>query len=351
MIKIKKFVLKYWLFIFLTVIATVLLILYFNTQNKNTETKTQEKLLLTKPEINNQPSIAPQINQLEDNFPSFDKNLMVYQVNNYIFDHEEAIRIGKEFGFEKEPEITSNEINSHVYLWSDNIKYLSLYPKEGIIYFGLNLLQNPEIIKGEAPSIEKAEIESKTFLEKIQLSTSEKISLELKKSAYIKLTKGYFDETNKNDPQRTLTNLTFVYKINNYEIQGFTPITIDIFLDSQFNIINFSSQKIFQKIEELDLYPIKTKEEVILSLKTNPQISFLKDLKSNLQSEITLEYSLEELKQINFNKIDLIYFKNKNYQSYLQPVFLIAGEGILINETKVEVGLYIPAIKDEYLLK
>jgi len=349
---VKKFILKYWLFILLSTVATVLLILFFVFRDRNTDEESQKKLIpLKKPEINNQSSIKPQIDQLENNFPSFNENLMVYQVDDYIFNQEETIKIAQEFGFTKEPEITSDE-SGQIYSWSDATKNLSIYLKDGIINYGLDLLQNPELVQGEAPSIEEAEIKSKNFLERINLLTPGKINLDLKKGTYIKLDQGYFNETNKNDPQKKLTNLNFAYKINNYEIQGFNPVTVDVFLDSQFNIVNLRSKKIFQKVEELDSYPIKNKKEVILSLKENPQISFLKDLKNNLPSEITLEkYSLEKIKQINFNKIELIYFKNENYQSYLQPVYLITGDALLTDVGWVQAGLFIPAIKDKYLLK
>ena len=173
----------------------------------------------------------------------------------------------------------------------------------------------------------------------------------MKKTYYIKLKNGYFDETTKEDPQKNLVNLEFVYKINNYEIQGLNPIVIDVFLDSQFKIVNLKSQKIFQKIEELDLYPLKNKEEILQILEKEPQLSFLKDLNSSPQSEIPLEYGLEKIRQINFNKIELIYFKNKSYQSYLQPVYLITGDAYLEGIGWLQAGLYLPAIKDEYLLK
>lgn len=350
--KIKKFISKYWLFILLTAVATILAIFYFSNQNNKDIGTEKEKLIpLIKPEINNQSSLVPQINQLEDNFPSLNKSLMVYQVDNYVLTHQEAIDIAQEFGFKENPEVTSNEVNGQIYLWSNEISNLSIYFKEGIINYGFDLLQNPELIQGEAPSPEEAEINFKNFLKKINFLTSEKVNLELKKTYYIKLKNGYFDETTKEDPQKNLVNLEFVYKLNNYEIQGFNPIIIDVFLDSQFKIVNLRSQKIFQKIEELDLYPLKDKAEILQILRNKPQLSFLKDLNSSPQSEIPLEYGLKKLRQINFNKIELIYFKNKSYQSYLQPVYLITGDAYLENIGWLQAGLYLPAIKDDYLLK
>jgi len=350
--KTKKFISKYWLFILLTAIATILIIFYFNNKiNKDIETKEERLVSLIKPEINNQSSPIPQTNQLEDNFPSLNKSLMVYQVDNYRLTNQEAINIAQEFGFKKNPEVTSDEVNGQIYSWSDEISNLSVYFKEGIIDYGLNLLENPELIQGKAPSPEEAEFNFKNFLKKINFLSLGKINLELKKTYYIKLNNGYFDETIKDDPEKNLINLEFAYKLNSYEIQGFNPITIDVFLDSQFKIIRLTAQKIFQKIEELDLYPLKTKVEILQILKNQPQLSFLKDLNSSPQSEIPLEYGLKKIRQINFNKIELIYFKNKTYQAYLQPVYLITGDAYLEDIGWVQAGLYLPAIKDEYLLK
>jgi len=42
--------------------------------------------------------------------------------------------------------------------------------------------------------------------------------------------------------------------------------------------------------------------------------------------------------------------KTKQKENYLIPLFLISGKGTLKNGEQVEISLYLPAVKDDYLL-
>jgi hypothetical protein len=348
--KISGFLKKYWLFILLPILITILAGFYFN--RPKTEQKSVVKLPpLTKPEINSQASIIPEISQLEKNFPVFNQEAEVYQVKDNSFSDQEAINISKKFGFQENPKATRDNINGSIYRWSNETSNLSVYLRNGEINYGLNLLKNPQLIEGEPPSLEEAELNFRSFLKENGLFDSEKVSLELKKANFAKINKGYFEETTVNDQGKKLAYLEFVYKINNFEVQGIGPIQINVYLGPKSKIVNLNFMKTFNQIADFNSYPLKSKEEILQILKNKPQITFLRNPNSELEEEVLLEYALQQIKELTFDKIELVYFKGDSQQSFLQPVYLISGDAYLPDVGHLNAGFYLPAVQDQYLLK
>ncbi len=342
--KIKKFIFKYWLFILLATIATIFATIFFI--NKKTE-ETQEQLLsLGSPEIETVSiSFSPNIKDFQKNFPAFEKKINVYEVGISSISDQQAIKIALDFGFTEKPNVTN-----FIYSWATEFNNLSIYLKEGIVGYGLNLLTHPELISGSPPLIKEVEIQGEEFLNKRGFLIPKKINLQVEEKYYVKVVGSYFMPSKQEDKETTLTYIKFIYKLNGKKIKGPGLNYISFYIGSDFKTARFDYNKIFEEIKTGDAYPLKSKEEVISSLQANPKISYLKRQDKYSDEYLILIEAVENLRSLSFENIELIYYKYSPLQTYLQPVFLITGTAQLKDGEAVEAGLYLPAIKDEYLL-
>lgn len=346
--KIKIFFSKYWLFVILAAIVTILGSFYI--RSKNLTPKIREELLsLPSPRIETyQILIIPNNYKIEDDFPSFKPKVEVYQVEASSFNDQGAVQIAKNFNFNDPPLVSYEQNGGNLYNWSDEKKFLSINLHEGKISYGLDLLSYPELIGGLQPSLSTTEDEVEKFLKQNNLFPPDKINLYIKDRYYAKIGTDSFERTLIDDKNAKLLHLEFGYKIDEKKIEGleFSP-SISLFIGPEFKIARLDYNPSFKSIKFFNSYPLKIKQEVIEKIRKNPQISYLKIYgESMVASELS-----KNITSVNFDNIELIYYKYDPLQTYLQPVFLITGKATLKDGQQAAVGLYLPAIKEEYLLK
>jgi hypothetical protein len=342
----KKFLKNYWLFIILAFLASILaswyLINKFITPEKIK--KSVDLLSIPQQKINSYPlETKPNFNYLINNFPDMVKNLEVYEVEPLIFSEKDLLAFKEKFGFNDEPKIIKDETTKElIYIWGNVKESLSISPvKASIDYTFIDDSQDTSIKTTLDVDVTKSYV--KNFLtEKGLYPESEKISLEVKNLSYLKPNGSEYEET-KTLNETSIINLEFQYLINDYSLleTGVSSIIRD-----NNEILKLYYRPSFKKIKGIGLYPIKNKEEIVDNLKSLNSINYF---------EIINDYSLPEeskdIKTADFDKIEIIYIKNNTNQSYLQPFFFIKGQAILNDGRKAEIGIYLPAIKDEYLLK
>jgi hypothetical protein len=343
--KFKNFFKKFWLFIVLATIATVLFGLYFFQKNLSEKT-TGNLLPLPSIDIETYPiSVSPivDISLIEKNFPPFNNKAEVYQALPSFFSDQEAVMIAKKLGFFGSPSVSRNQQNENIYTWNANDKFLAINLHRGQVEFGLTPSYEEITPLGISLSLAAAENIAKDFLRVNNLLPPENISMEQKSISYIKTQNIYYKEVS-TPPEANAVQIGFGYKINNKEITD-SHALITINLDSQ--IIGFIYQPPFKEIKLLDIYPLKTKEEIVQILKTKKSINYF--FIPNYYGS-TAEES-QNITNLTFDNIELVYYKYDPLQTYLQPVFLITGKATLKGGQQGEVGLYLPAISDKYLLK
>jgi len=344
----KRFILKYWLFILLATMATILAGFYF--RNKISPPRAPEKLLsLPVPTIKSYPiSVYPNISQLQEKFPSFDQKVTVYQLTPPSFSDQKAVSIGERFGFFTPPTVTSVD-GGVSYSWVTEENSLAINLRRGEINYSLNILEYPEFIEGELPLLSGVEEKAKSFIEEGEFSPPEGVELKTKNIFYVKNYFPYFDKVDEGE-EADLIQVDLEYQVNGNKIMttGDYPPVISIIIGPEFKIAIFNYYFLSNKIEPLkDFYPLKTKAEVLKAIKTNPKISYLSlDEVDNPTSE---DYN-QLITNLIFENIELVYLKYDPLQIYLQPVFLITGKATLKDGQGGEVGLYLPAISDKYLL-
>ena len=340
----KTFIKKYWLFILLATLASALTVIFF--LNRGQEEIQKDLLSIPYPEIESVSSLtSPNIENLKNKFSAFEKKLNVYEVQESSFSDQEALNIALNFGFSQPPTVTD-----FIYNWATEFNNLSVYLKEGIVGYGLNLLDHPELISGPPPTIKEAENQGKEFLKKEEFLIPQDIELQVDEQYYAKVEGSYFEPSKQDDIKTTLVYIKFIYLLNDKKIKGSGLDFISFYIGSDFKITRFDYNKIFKNINLLNSYPLKNEDEVLSSIKANPKISYLKNQDKYSDEYLPIKETVNNLKSLSFENIELIYYKQNSSQSYLQPVFLITGTAQLKNDEVVEVGLYLPAIKDEYLL-
>lgn len=338
--KIKSFFIKYWLFILLATLATILS--GFHLKNKFPSPQEVKKLLpLPLPSLESQSLHAsPNISTLEKNFPSFEKNIAVYQVVSSPLSDQQAISIANRLGFTEPPTVSQNYQGDAIYDWSKEEKSLSINLRWGSINYHLT----PSTPQNLTPlSFSRVENIAKNFLEENKFLPPEGIILKLKEISWAN-DFGYGIEKVLSSQNANLVQIDFEYEIDNKKLIN-SSVVIGVNFKEQ--ITQFTYQYSFKEIKLLEMYPLKTKKEVIETIKTKPTISYLHI--PNYYTVTTEEF--KNITNVTFDNIELVYYKYDPLQSYLQPVFLITGKARLKDGQEGEVGLYLPAIKDEYLLK
>ncbi len=339
--KIKLFLKKYWLFILLAAMATTLIFFYF----KNKENIPGEKLLPIPPQKIDSYQTQAVINysSLENKLDNLQTEADVFQVSPLIYSDQEIIEIARKLSFNDPPIVFQDqENNSHIYNWDNEEKSLEInLAFNQIIYH----LKNPNLQQTNLENLSFNESENLAyeFLSSINLLPPEEINLKREGISYIKSLENGFKQVTSVE-EADLIKIDFGYYLNQTEIDG--PF-ITLFLNGNKQITDFNYQTSFKKIELLDKYPLKTKEEIKRNLKTIESINYL----SLPNSYGPTEADSENITNIYLDNIKIVYYKNIYTQSYLQPFFFINGQAILKDGTQAEVGLYLPAIKDDYLLK
>lgn len=339
----KKFLKNYWLIIFLAFIASLLLGIFLIQKNKTLKvTPGEEKLLLLPyPKFQEyQLKIPLDYNDLLKNFPELTQEEIVYEIENPFFSEQEAVKIAENFGFKNNPEF--KDYNNKIYYeWDDSQKNLTINLTEGKIDF-TNKNPNLETSLISLPDISRVDSIIKSILEEMGLLPEEKINLLIKGKSYLKLF-GYEYGTTTN-PQEA-----FGIQVNiQYELEKIRLLENDIIIliGDKNDILKLSYQSLFKKIKVLDSYLLKDKEEIIRELKSSSLINYFKIING-----YELSTDPQDIKNISLEKIELVYLKTETPQSYLQPIFFINGQAVLNDGRVAEVGVYLPAIKDEYLLK
>lgn len=346
--KIKNFFSKYWLFILLAFIATIIACLYFFShlpQKENfTASQKTNLLLIPKPEISYYPiNVPPTFSpELQKKISSLKNQLEVYQVSTYFLSNSEVSAIAKNLGFSNQPTTSTDQNGATSYIWSEGDKFLLINIKDGKIDFGSTYLSGGIPSLGISVSFSEAENTAKNFLGKNSFLPPAGIELKNINTSYV-----YVWETGSKKVQTpqeaNAIQIDFGYEINKkVVINLYTSIIVNNKLQTE----SFSHQLKFKEVKNLDIYPLKTFSEISQQVKAENSISYLQ-IPDYYAAEIQ---EAKNIINLNYNDIQILYFNNFSSQNYLQPVYLLTGTAQLKNNQSAVVGLYLPAIKEEYLL-
>jgi hypothetical protein len=288
----------------------------------------------TKPNLNISNIIIPDNIDLPD-------TIMVYELINTPYTPEEIDKIADNLGFSGvAPEIIQDAISGQVYYFAlNNGSSLRIIPDTRVLDYksGKQLKGLLDLNKDnnyyEALSLD--------FL-KINNFINQDETLKLSQINRFNSTPSHLiDRENPNTIQVVYNNI-----LNGYPLISPTYQTgsISLFFNSDDEIMILQTDNI-PDYSELERYPVKTISEIKDSLKSQAVIVSL----DQGLIDITL-FSVNDIKNIEILKIEPAYTQELNSaQTILQPVLLLSGEAVLIDNRKISIVLYLPAVQNKFL--
>jgi len=339
---IKNLFKKYWLFIFLSLIVGILISIYFI--NKDQEEELNLTVIPQQETDSYSIKTSLEFGELGKNIEGLEQKLDVYEILDPPFSNEEAINIAQFFNLTNQPQVYNDQRTNNIfYEWLTEEKFLTINLSNKNITFELLNAQIKNQIN--APDLNIFKNQALDFLETNHLLPLDSINLVdivLKKESYLEINEAFYQETD-SIAQANGVIIQFQYQIKEKDLIN-SKVTFIFNLNQ--DLIKFNYQPFFKEINNLGLYPLKGESEILTIIKNHKDINYF-----NILGYYTTHDESENLIKINLKSIEIIYLKQNIKQSYLQPYFFVKGDGVMGDGRKAEVGLYIPAIQDQYLLK
>lgn len=337
--RIINFLKRYWLFILLAFLATLVVLIRFFFA------KPQEPgRVVPKPT----PSFAPLIKiegvpitgQLKIEVAEFptEEKLFVYKGIPQKLNDSKVREIAVFFGFKGEPIINQEEKKGTIYIWSFQEKYLIVEAGTPRILYGIDLLNNPQLLtkEGSLPTKDEAEEKLKNLYSTLKLSPQFK-NLWSQTERYLRVRGPIFEETIPFEAE--LIEAGFGQKIDKFPVLGLDPERplLRLMLDKNNQIVQFEYQILSSDFQVREEYLLKTKTETENSLRNEGRI-------------VAVNLPIQETTTFRFvsgalNQAEIIYFQPPEPSELIQPVFLLKGEVTLEDGTTTQIVVYLPAIR------
>ncbi len=285
------------------------------------------------PEITSKYQIAANLpNNL--NLP---QTLPIYRVENPLFQEKDITQLAKNLGFSIKPTKSTNYQGETVYSYYEGYKTLEILLNQKNITFNTGVfIKDPITTIPNNKDIEKNVVE---YLKKNHLINPDE-NIELTNTERLQEGESY---GNKNSQPYVGLTATFTKKLETFPLlgSGFQSGNIQVTLNSELEIMSVQMTAVPQ-ITKLDLYPLKSKEDIVNSL----QDAILSDLDITNPGEL---YS-KTVKLITIRNIEVVYLEVKQKdQASLEPFFLLKGTAGYSDGTSSAATLQLPAISSDYI--
>jgi len=264
-------------------------------------------------------------------------SLPTVQVSSTKITLDQSKIIGKNLGFEGEPNSIEDAIDGTTYFWTNSSGAFFVYPNKGKMIYSSN-----STIPSQDKKLSDTEISSIAIdflLNNGIFSQDSIVTGPVKYLKTVSLNKD-FEEVSKE--KSDLYEVDILPRTSSHEIisQKNTQTTTYIQIMKDGSIHSF--QILLLNITENSdaKYVIKNYDEIINSLPKATLISLdgveqpLGDVKGNL------------VRSIAINKIDINYLFENNNSSSLEPIYKLTGVATLSNSSKVTAILYLPAVSE-----
>ena len=335
--------------ILLAALATITVFLFFWAKTRKT-TEVSSLPFLSSPIIESHPlTIKPQISGLKGKFTNFPKELPVYRVDSPKLLHNQALTIATNLGFQETPQIFQDIKFGPIYNWSSAVNYLSVTPNQGSITYGLNLLENPEILKGNLASLEEIKTAAQSFLENQIVPLPQGLKFTVKQTQYLKQSGPVYLPVDSSS-EADVAQVDFEFKIESAEIFSAMPNTplLSLKIGPEMKIVRIDYQSPFGQLGSHEIYPLKTEKEVLENLEAMPRIS---GLQLPLLKYLPTDIDYQKIQSVEYREVNLGYYRPLLPEEHLHPVFLISGTAQLMGGEKGEVYFFLPAVAEKYFTK
>ena len=252
------------------------------------------------------------------------------------YSEDEVFEIARSAGFDSNPIISTDTNRGTTYIWNkNNIESLVIYSRtKSIEYF----IFPDNTITDRYPEEDLIDL-AKNFLErKLMIDTG---VLRHNRSVYL-----IRDETNENTQTTSQDKANLVQLIFNRDISEFKIVSLDqfsppysVWIEPDGDIVKIQIHRNTDAIFSDETYKIKNINDVMNSNNQATLLS-LDDYEIDVFS-----LTIEDIKVITINQIELAYLLTDQNSSTLQPIFVLKGTTDLTGFGEVDAVLYMPAIK------
>lgn len=332
-----SFVKKYWFFIVLATIATILGILWANkpAEQPTEETTRKPVPLLQKTGLPGK-NIDPKTQIVNTDEPQNTSLPVLSLTRKQPFSPQEAKIIATALGFTIEPFVSQDIQEGQVYSWTEGDNFMSIGARSQKVSFGKDLLLSPPPTTGQFPSLDAAKVQVFSLLKSAGLSGEETKTT----SRYISLSGSVPVET-------TLENAVFLEISMSSEFEGLNLVSSDpemvlarAWFDKQGNITRFDWKNPIESLAKTEEYDLKDKTEIDKSLLQEGRIIKIGD--GSFENP-----NPEDLLSIKTTSIKSAYFV-PDEGALIEPIFILQGESLSSSGQSYPVWIYLSATKEAY---
>lgn len=334
------FIKKYWLFIVLATIATILGILWANKPTKQPMEETTrkpapalQKLTLPGKKIDPKTQITI-ANTAEPQNISLSVLLLTRKT---FFSPQEAKIIAQALGFTIEPFVSQDIREGQVYSWTEGNNFMSIGAGSQKISFGRDLLLSPPPTAGQLPSPDTARAQMFSLLKSAGLSTQEEIATT---GRYITLSGSAPVETQ--FESALFLEISFLPDFEGVAIVNHDPemVSARAWFDKQGKIARFDWKNQIESLTKTEEYTLKDKGELDNLLPQEGKIVKIGDGSFE-------DPNPEDLLSIKISSIKSAYFV-PDEGTLVEPIFILQGEALSSNGQSYPVWIYLAATKEAY---
>ncbi|MBU1127021.1 MAG: hypothetical protein ABIH88_02710 [Patescibacteria group bacterium] len=338
-----KFLKSKIIFIILAALSTVVVFFWFSNKDS---LPAEKELAILSPEkiVQENVSSIVDVSVLKTNFPNFTESVPVYQIGEFVFTQSKALKLAENLGFNQAPIMSQDIELGLTYSWSSSENSLTIRPTQGELLYGLDLLNFPNLIKGNLPNIQDVEQIVDSFIFSKIIAETETLSPQRESSFYIKRSGPQFIKADKTEAE--LIQVNYQFKIDGLQIlrEKLKDFPLTLIIGPENRIVRLEYFAPPSKIKVIDYYPLKGKDIVLEEITTRPKISFLEID----QKPMIVPSDLENIAVIKYEKVSLAYLHQTNSDQLL-PIYLISGTAKLKNQENAKVYLYILAIEEKFI--
>lgn len=334
------FIKKYWLFILLATIATILGFLWANKpaeQPRGKEVIGRPLPVLQKTALPGK-NIDPKTQVTNTAEPQNTSLPVLSLTRKAPFSPQEASAIATALGFTIEPFVSQDIQEGQVYSWTERNNFISIGARSQKVSFGRDLLLAPAPTTGQLPSLDTAKAQVFSLLKSAGLSAWEETTT---RSRYISLSESVPIET-------TLENAVFLEINMSAEFGGLNLVNRDpelvlarTWFDKQGKIARFDWKNPIEFLNKTEEYSLKDKGETDSLLPQEGKIVKIGD--GSFENP-----NPEDLLTINITTIKAAYFV-PDEGVLIEPIFILQGEAISNSGQSYPVWIYLAAVKEAYL--
>lgn len=328
------FLKKYWLFILLAALATLLAVLWYQSATQKEEISTPKLPMIDKPALPGR-NIGSTSQILINAEPQETTTPLMKITRKPPFSTTEINGMSQALNFAGQPTVVQDVFEGAIYVWVNNALSLTITPNSNGIRLNRDLDLDPLPQAGQFPSLVEAINNFSSIIQKLGLT----LPTTNPTQRYIRFNGNVPETSIKEDSE--IFELSYSFYLGEFLVVDHDPNMVEtkIWFDKNGKVAKFEWQNPIESSGKINEYPAKDISEIIKFIKQEGEIILIGD------GSPEMPYP-ESLSKIDITSIKLGYLLPQQGE-ILQPIFILTGNAQSMFGS-FSTWIYLPAIKEEY---